>query len=285
MGSLAYRSSKLVFKSSALAYNNPWTKMAKSAEQNLTGQAGCTGNWDRVDQYWPYMADWNGVDTVDVALSNFNSASWVAGAPSARMQAAHSHGLFFNGYSMQAENFFLYQEGYALFGRPSGYPTITEARLWLGNAGEIFHTIQDEGRYLWVNQFDGLFANAGSLPYLNNPWLEIVISVSSSIYHVITLSRGDLATLNAQFGNGKVVAGLGSYSYMYSGSVYLTLPSNVIAMLNNYTGVGVDIYWNWSNAILGPACQNCLQYSSYSGCASPWATRTSLARLGDLEIR
>ena len=259
--------------------------MTMSLAQYKMGQANVMGNWDRVDQYWPYMTDWDGISMIDVALSNYGNASWIAGEASARMQAAHSHGLFFQGYSMQAQNYFLYQEGYAYYSRASGSPTITEATLWLANAGEIFHTIHNEGTYLWINQFDGQFGAQGWLQYLNNPWLEIVVSVSDSIYQIITLSRADIATLNAQAGNGKVVAGLGAYSYMYSGSIKVVLPASVIAMINNYNGVGVDIYWNWNDAVLGPACYNCLVTPDYSGCASPWATRTSLARLGNLEVR
>jgi len=285
MGNLAYRSSKLGFKSSKLAYNTPWAGMTKSLAQYKQGAATVNGNWDRVDIYWPYMKDWYGTSMIDVALTNFANASWVAGEGTARMLAAHSHGLYFQGYSMQANNTFLYQEGYTYYSRAVGSPSITEAKLWLLNAGEIFHTIHGEGTYTWVYQFDGQFGAQGWLPYLNNPWLEIVVSVSSSIYQIITLTRADLATLNTQAGNSKVVAGLGAYTYMYSGSIGITLPASVVAMINNYNGVGVDIYWNWSDAILGPACYNCLVASDYSGCASPWATRTSLARLGTLEVR
>lgn len=307
MGNLAYRSSKLGFKSSALAYNSPWVKMTKSAAQYKTGQYGWqTNTYGFTLNGIGYMDGWDpypggNFDMVDRVLDIYDAASWTAGDAVARLTAAHSHGLQFTGYSMKGENFFLYQEGLALFGRPSGYPTITEARLWLGNAGEIFHTIQDRGGNTWVTTFDGLFGDPcgygnSSLAFLDNTWLEIVISASSSVYHVIKLTRGDLATLNVQQGNGKIVAGLGSYSYMYSSSIFLTLPSAVLSMLNNYTGVSVDIFWNWDNAIVGPACNYCLHTAycsthgpSYSDqvytAASPWATRTGLARLLDLEVR
>lgn len=267
------------------------------------------GQYNSLDFYWdfnasyPYMWDpRTGLDVVDAALGAYDSAAWAAGDACARLTAAHSHGYNYN-TTLRPENFFLYQEGLSLFAKPSGFPAITEAILWLGNAGEIFHTIHNLGRTTWVNQYDGLFnadCNVGndSMTYLNNTWLEIVISVSSSVYHVIQLSRGDLATLNAQRGNVKTVAGLGSYSYMYSGSIPLAMPSQVISMLNSYSGVAVDIYWNWSDAILGPACVKCLHadycsthYDNYywerinEACAAPWATRTALARLGDLEVR
>jgi len=303
MGNLAYRSSKLGFRSSKLAYNNPWTTLTKSLAQYKIGSYGWQSNTIGFSVGAPFMGGWDPYpggyfQLVDRVLGIFNSSTWTAGDAVARISAAHSHGS--SDYGMKQENFFLYQEGFAIFSRPAGLGTITEARLWLGNAGEIFHTISDLGRYLWLDKFVGVFGNCSSgnsqLPYLNNVWLEIVISVSDTIYHVIQLSRGDLATLNTQQGNGKIAAGLGQYSYMYSSSIYLNMPAAVISMLNSYTGVGVAIYWNWGDAYLGPACDKCLHLdfcaphdTSYSAevaaSATPWATRTSLARLGNMEAR
>jgi hypothetical protein len=271
--SLAFRSNKLCVRSNKLAVRAAWGQCTNSYDSYHTGYAWQSAAWSSDSIYWAYPSESGNV--LDQAFSNMGSSSWISGAPAAILKVDHSHGCSVTSDDHRNRyNDYMVVEGARAFTKPTGYDTITEAYLKLDYCGRVAHTIArgiNNYHELICNCFSGLFLSNHPAGYLNNIFLVLQFYVTETNYYNVVLTQSDLISLNGS--NGKIDAGLGRFTYKMNGYITVTLPSQVIAMLNAYAGVNLYMYWNWDNAYVGGFCPYCLGDYTDTGYSSRIASR------------
>ncbi len=310
MGSLGFRSSKLAWRNGALVFKEPVYECIMSNAGTRSSSSGYQSNGTGLSTTWAYMARYvsatSSVKIVPEVVEVLNKTGFSNGTPVARITSAHSHGSSGYNGAMRSENYFYLQDGRCRLTLPAEVSTVTTAKLWLGNAGQIFHTFffeRETSPRLYLNMFDGYFVDLVG-PYghstnwmdrLNNSWLGVTVSNGINTYS-FRLDRVNLASLNAQQGNGKIAAGMGNYTFMYNGKIYLNMPDIVVNMLNTTRYVDVSVGWYWENCIMGPFClcdqisdgmsnnDVILYWTQEQACASPWATMHSYASIAGMTV-
>jgi hypothetical protein len=293
MSKLGFRSSKLAYRSNKLVVSTPFQACDVSASFLATGIASATGNTGNVRTGWAYPTE----SVFGSALAALNGGSWYASAEcKAGIVTDHSHGCAVVGHTHRNQyNQVFLAAGERVFLKPSGVSTVSESYVRLYNAGRVLHTTRAGPS--GTNHVVALAAHAGSVPlYIaggtldeGTVFLTLYFYANAATFYQIDLSLATLRILNGA--NGVIDAGLGRNTYMMNGYIDLVLPAQVNTILSAYTGISLNLGWNWGASYLCGYCVKCLDDYLYTGyestlsACSVLCTSTHLAQAPQLFVR